>query len=300
MTKQVLKLAVLGTAMFQLVACNKAKFNKIGAVEYAIVNDVKGTNAKPGDILTMNITLKVGDSVFADSKRDNNGKPIEFQIPPMVSSPIEWTQALSKFSAGDSGVIRISADSIKKYIKQLPPFIKEKQMLVYSFKVISIKTLEQAEKEMQAMTQNQLKLDDEVLQNYFKEKGITPTKSPKGVYYTIEKAGSGPSPMAGDEVTVNYTGKTLAGVTFDSNVDPSFKHAEAFKFTLSQGQVIPGWDEGIAQLNKGAKATLYIPSSLAYGNQAAGDKIAPNSCLVFTVELVDFKAASASTAAPVQ
>jgi FKBP-type peptidyl-prolyl cis-trans isomerase len=92
----------------------------------------------------------------------------------------------------------------------------------------------------------------------------------------------------------------LAGVTFDSNVDPSFKHAEAFKFTLSQGQVIPGWDEGIAQLNKGAKATLYIPSSLAYGNQAAGDKIAPNSCLVFTVELVDFKAASASAAAPVQ
>ena len=141
MTKQVLKLAVLGTAMFQLVACNKAKFNKIGAVEYAIVNDEKGTNAKPGDILTMNITLKVGDSVFADSKRDNNGKPIEFQIPPMVSSPIEWTQALSKYSAGDSGVIRISADSIKKYIKQLPPFIKEKQMLVYSFKVISIKTL---------------------------------------------------------------------------------------------------------------------------------------------------------------
>ena len=85
MTKQVLKLAVLGTAMFQLVACNKAKFNKIGAVEYAIVNDEKGTQAKPGDILTMNITLKVGDSVFADSKRDNNGKPIEFQIPPMVS-----------------------------------------------------------------------------------------------------------------------------------------------------------------------------------------------------------------------
>ena len=107
-------------------------------------------------------------------------------------------------------------------------------------------------------------------------------------------------PSAGDKVTVHYTGYLYEngqkGKKFDSSVD----RGTPFSFQLGVGQVIPGWDEGIAQLNKGAKATLYIPSSLAYGNQAAGDKIAPNSCLVFTVELVDFKAASTGAAAPVQ
>ena len=108
--------------------------------------------------------------------------------------------------------------------------------------------------------------------------------------------GEGKKAEKGNTVSVHYKGQLADGTVFDSSVE----RGQPIEFPIGVGRVIPGWDEGIAQLNKGAKAKLYIPSSLAYGNQAAGDKIAPNSCLVFTVELVDFKAASASAAAPVQ
>ena len=135
-----------------------------------------------------------------------------------------------------------------------------------------------------------------MIAKYIAEKQITPSKSSSGLMYIISEPGTGEQAQAGKTVKVHYTGRLLDGTKFDSSLDRN----EPIEFKLGQGMVIKGWDEGIAQLNKGAKATLYIPSSLAYGNQAAGDKIAPNSCLVFTVELVDFKAASAGAAAPVQ
>ncbi len=81
----------------------------------------------------------------------------------------------------------------------------------------------------------------------------------------------------------------LNGEKFDSNVLPEFGHVQAFEFPLGQGRVIKGWDEGIALLNKGAKATLYIPSKLGYGAQGAGGKIPPDATLIFEVELVNAK-----------
>ena len=77
----------------------------------------------------------------------------------------------------------------------------------------------------------------------------------------------------------------LDGTVFDS----SFKRNQPIEFSIGVGQVIPGWDEGIALLNKGAKATLIIPSDLAYGAAGAGGVIPPNATLKFEVELVDFK-----------
>ena len=69
----------------------------------------------------------------------------------------------------------------------------------------------------------------------------------------------------------------------------SVKRKEPIEFSLGVGQVIPGWDEGIALLNKGAKATFIIPSDLAYGAAGAGGVIPPNATLKFVVELVEFK-----------
>ena len=96
-------------------------------------------------------------------------------------------------------------------------------------------------------------------------------------------------PKEGQNVTVKYTGKTIDGTTFDSNVDTAFHHTDPFSFELGKGRVIRGWDEGIGLLNKGTVATLYIPSQMAYGSQGQGRKIPPNSVLVFDVELVEFK-----------
>jgi peptidylprolyl isomerase len=103
------------------------------------------------------------------------------------------------------------------------------------------------------------------------------------------KAGSGETPKPGQQVTASYTGMLLNGTKFDSNVDPQFGHVEPFSFNIMQGNVIQGWDFGFSYLNKGAKAVLYIPSNLAYGENSPSPSIPANSPMIFEVELIDFK-----------
>ncbi len=94
-------------------------------------------------------------------------------------------------------------------------------------------------------------------------------------------------PNTGDTVLVHYTGTLTDGTKFDSSRDPG--RGEPIAFKLGTGQVIKGWDEGIAKLGIGDQAILVIPSSLGYGERGAGGAIPPNATLIFVVELVDIK-----------
>ena len=119
-------------------------------------------------------------------------------------------------------------------------------------------------------------------------------KTASGLEYTELVAGTGAAPKAGDIVSVNYTGTLTNGVVFDS----SYKRNQPFQFPLGQGQVIPGWDEGIALMKVGGKARLTIPPNLGYGPRGAGGVIPPNATLIFDVELMDVKAGAPRVAAP--
>ena len=94
--------------------------------------------------------------------------------------------------------------------------------------------------------------------------------------------GSGACPKPGATVTVHYTGWFTNGAKFDSSVDRN----EPFSFVLGAGQVIRGWDEGVAKLRVGDKARLTIPPELAYGQAGYPGAIPPNSTLIFEVELL--------------
>ena len=118
------------------------------------------------------------------------------------------------------------------------------------------------------------------------EKGEKMKTTDSGLQYVITHQTEGDRPAKGDNVTVHYTGKLTNGNVFDS----SYNRNEPFTFTLGQGEVIKGWDEGIALLRKGEKATLKIPANLGYGSQDMGT-IPANSTLIFDVELIDFKPA---------
>lgn len=107
-----------------------------------------------------------------------------------------------------------------------------------------------------------------------------------------EKTGTGAVATAGSDVTVHYTGwlydekaKDKRGEKFDSSVD----RGEPFTFPLGGGQVIRGWDDGVAGMRVGGKRRLLIPSHFGYGSDGAGGVIPPNASLVFEVELLAVK-----------
>ena len=107
-------------------------------------------------------------------------------------------------------------------------------------------------------------------------------KTASGLEYTEVVAGTGASPKAGDTVEVHYTGTFPDGRKFDSSVD----RGQPFRFDLGVGQVIKGWDEGVALMKVGGKARLIIPPELGYGSRGAGGVIPPNATLHFEVELL--------------
>jgi FKBP-type peptidyl-prolyl cis-trans isomerase FkpA len=107
-------------------------------------------------------------------------------------------------------------------------------------------------------------------------------RQPSGLYVEDVAAGSGEEAVPGRSVAVHYTGWLPDGTQFDSSRD----RGEPFAFRLGEGQVIEGWDEGVAGMRVGGRRKLVIPPDLAYGSAGAGGVIPPNATLVFDVELL--------------
>ncbi|MBK9924671.1 MAG: FKBP-type peptidyl-prolyl cis-trans isomerase [Anaerolineales bacterium] len=110
-------------------------------------------------------------------------------------------------------------------------------------------------------------------------------KTTSGLEYIELEAGTGVQAEAGKTVDVHYTGRLQDGTVFDSSVS----RGVPISFKLGIGQVIKGWDEGIALMKVGGKAQLVIPPDLGYGARGAGGVIPPNATLIFDVELVNVK-----------
>jgi FKBP-type peptidyl-prolyl cis-trans isomerase len=113
-----------------------------------------------------------------------------------------------------------------------------------------------------------------------------PTKTASGLEYWDIKVGTGAAAQTGQHVKVDYTGWLTTGKKFDSSVGTG----KPFSFMLGAGQVIKGWDEGVAGMKVGGKRQLRIPPDLAYGPKGYPGAIPPNAVLIFDVRLVDVSA----------
>jgi peptidylprolyl isomerase len=116
-------------------------------------------------------------------------------------------------------------------------------------------------------------------------KGGAMQTTSSGLQYEDLVVGTGATPQAGQTAVVHYTGWLDNGTKFDSSVD----RGQPFEFRLGQGQVIKGWDEGVATMKVGGKRKLLIPPDLGYGARGAGGVIPPNARLTFEVELLGVK-----------
>ena len=124
--------------------------------------------------------------------------------------------------------------------------------------------------------------------------GKTPIKLPDGLQYLDLKAGTGALAAKGEKVSMQYTGWLLEGRKFDSSCDRN----QPFSFTLGNGEVIQGWDEGIPGMKAGGQRKLTIPAALGYGDQGSPPTIPGGATLVFVVTLVDVTPPATPTPSP--
>ena len=310
MTTRIISIALLGAATIGINACKSGGGMKtIKGMEYTIVRDEKGPNAKIGEVVEFNLRATCDTTTISDTWK--MGHPAAQP----VDSPRNSTDLMAilpMLSAGDSALVYISCDSIiagipADQMANKPEWMQKGKKIKIELSIVSVKSKDQAMKDMEATRQEemrkveeqkaaQLPLDDKTLQDYFAKNNIKAEKTASGLYYTIQSPGSGKQIEKGQTVSMMYTGKTLDGHIFDSNMDAEVAKknghgSDPLTFVVGMGQMIPGVDEGAGLLKKGAKATLYLPSPIAYGPQSPSPEIPANAIMIFEVEIKDVKAA---------
>jgi FKBP-type peptidyl-prolyl cis-trans isomerase len=246
---------------------------------YIIKKAGEGKQPNAGDYVTVHYKgMFLNGSVFDESYR--RGSPFSFQIG--KGNVIKgWEEGIALLKEGSKAVLYLPS-SMAYGERGAGNVIEPNAVLKFEVELVKVQTEQERQLEMVALEKKRALEEDEIIQNYLKKNKLKGLKTENGLYYIITKQGGGIQPKTGDKVSVHYKGSLLDGKVFDE----SYKRGQPFQFPVGLGQVIRGWDEGIPLLKEGGKATLVIPSRLAYGNQQAGADILPNSVLRFDVELI--------------
>ncbi|HTF80370.1 MAG TPA: FKBP-type peptidyl-prolyl cis-trans isomerase [Cytophagales bacterium] len=282
------------------ISCGGLKKTENGS-EYVLEHDESGDNIKFGDKIIFNYkVINSKDSVLQNSYE--TGLPGAFQVDSNKFKG-QMNEALTKASKGDSITIFEPVDSIlaKMPMAKSQPGIIPGSKIKYIFKILHVfpsaqdslfratymgyqqKAFEKQQKKAEEEAQVAQKEEPAKIEAYLKKSGVNFTKTAEGYYINKTKTTTGTQAKKGDKVKVHYTGTLLDGKKFDSSVDRN----QPFEFVIGESQVIQGWHLGLAQLKVGEKATLLLPSQLAYGPSGAGADIKPHSPLLFEVELLE-------------
>jgi peptidylprolyl isomerase len=281
------KVLILISLAFFIYSCDGSKEGGIPerqtdtGVPYEIVSEGDGRQIEQGDIvgLRMKYTIMRNDSTYSTNYNQDDPAFLPVREPQRYGDPSEW---LALMNDGDSAHFYLNVDSLGTE-GELPPFLQQGDIIKSSIKVESVMTQEefqtyQNEKQSQEAMGQMAELRSKV-----DALGITEYKeTPEGVIYSIAEAGNGPRPENGDIVKVHYVGRLFEGDTFDN----SYERGEPFTFTIGKSQMITGWHKGLPYFSEGSKATLYIPPSLAFGEQGGGP-IPPNAYLIFDIEVLE-------------
>ncbi|MDB4926686.1 MAG: hypothetical protein JWR23_2742 [Mucilaginibacter sp.] len=290
----------LALAAMGLASCNGGYQTGESGILYRIYTGKTGPKIKEGDFVTANIIVKNdADSIISNTYEKGGARPL---LVAKSSTKGDVLSALPLLSEGDSATIKVSVDSIFKSGPK-PPIFKGKY-ITYTVKIEKlIPKGTQSEMEFETKVTTFLQAEQLALKNaepakikkYIGDKKLNVAKTDSGLYYTITQKGTGPLAIKGDLVVVNYTGSLLNGKVFDTNIKEDAEKAKLpagprpympVRVPLGKNRVMAGWEQGLLLLNKGAKATLIIPSSLAYGEHG-NETLDPFTPLVFNIEVID-------------
>jgi FKBP-type peptidyl-prolyl cis-trans isomerase FkpA len=289
---------LIGVILFTVFSCSQEP--KISMTKHGfpvqMIQDVSGEPASEGEVLFFKMKVLAGDSLLFSSFEQKEAQEYKWpnaeQLEKMVDPVID---AFALMSAGDSLMVRMPKDSLKGRDFGL----KEGQFLDYHLKVEKImgadeyntfvSDRQQKQQAEMAVVQAQEASIAELVKNTIADyKGgklsSTLQKTDSGLEYIVHEEGNGVVPAKNEQVNVHYYGVLKSdGSMFDN----SFKRGTPFGFNLGRGMVIPGWDEGVALLKKGSKATLFIPFESAYGAAGRPPQIPEKSDLVFYIEVLN-------------
>jgi FKBP-type peptidyl-prolyl cis-trans isomerase FkpA len=262
-------------------------------LKYKILKAV-GSPRKPGvgDVVTLSVVYKTpGDSLIFDSRLYDYD--FSYSITP-YRYKADFNEALCLLGVGDSAVYFIKADSF--YLKTLgykavPAGIRKGIELKFNVKLLGMKTneeymQEQATIDLKAadMKKKLQQQETESLAKYLEVHKVSVSPAESGLYYIAAREGKGEQAKKGKTVRIDFKGRLLNGTAIDSTGQSGMPH----EFVLGEGKVIRGWEEGIMKMKAGGKATLIIPSSLAFGENEL-ERIPPFSTLVYDIELIEVR-----------
>ena len=243
---------------------NPKTITTASGLEYTITEKGNGKTASAGDKVTVNYTGKLTNDTVFDSSIPR-GQPFEFKLG--AGQVIKgWDEAFALLQEGDKATIKLPPSIA--YGDRAMGKIPANATLIFDIELLKV---------------------TEGLRPW-SAKGKDTMKTPSGLKYIMYETHKDAPSCAASKVTVHYSGFFLDGKMFDSSVE----RGNPFTLKVGAGQVIPGWDEGLALLHKGDKAKLIIPYLLAYGEAGRPPVIPAKSDLVFDVEIVDVTAAVAA------
>lgn len=283
MKKQVLFILALIAVL--AVGCNGYKKTKTG-LQYKVFGDGKGKKLTEGGFVKFQMIRKWKDSVLMESY---SYIPMYDAVRKSVQPVHDLPDILLSLRVGDSVMMLQKADSLQKYQQNLPPGAGKNDKFVVTVKILAFfDSVPQAMNDYISEMRKQVDKENVKVEEYLKKNNIAAVKSPKGIYVATVTEGTGPKADSGKFATVNYTGKTLRGNTFDSNIDTAFKHVQPYSFQVSMGQTILGWIWGIETMKQGGKYHMYIPPSAGYGKRGDGGqgKINGDDILDFEIDVL--------------
>jgi FKBP-type peptidyl-prolyl cis-trans isomerase FkpA len=298
--KKLTQLVLALVAITAITACGDTNYKKTkSGLMYKYVTKASTAAAKEGSILKIHYTQKLNDSLLVSSY---GNMPAYAPVTKGQPDAYDVSELFTDLHKGDSLIVVQLVDTLmKKYPPgSMPPFMKSGDRLVWTIKVTDVfadeaaantdrqgemAKAQAAEFEKQKGT---LAKESKELEAWLASKKITAQKTGTGTYVVVQDPGTGAQADSGKVVTVHYVGKKISDEKIFENSHDAGR--QPYTFQLGTRNAIAGWDEGLKLFKKGGKGVLYIPGTLAYGqNPPQGSPFKPGEALLFEIEMVDVK-----------